>query len=133
MAVEAVSQAAEFHSVDISSIRSFELKDVLLSAALLVPDDDRGLELLTNLRPEPDNTTGSRAQWGFTVTSVINTGNDDVFTEHCSGKIAYSFEPQGYFTLHHLSLATADPSRFRRPSQFRLGVGPETGLIYTMV
>lgn len=99
MAVEAALQAAEVHAVDISSIQRFEFQDVLLSAALLVPDDDHGLELLTSLKPELESTTSNGAQWSFTVTSVLNANGDDVFTEHCHGKVAYSLESQGNVKL----------------------------------
>lgn len=97
MAVEAALQAAEVQSVDISRIQCFALQHVLLSAALLVPDDgDRGVELLTSLRPDPEHATGNGALWRFTVTSVMHADGDDVFTEHCHGKVAYSLDPEGH-------------------------------------
>ncbi|KAK3945065.1 hypothetical protein QBC46DRAFT_455714 [Diplogelasinospora grovesii] len=114
MAVEAALQAAEVHALDISSIKSFEFQDVLLSAALLVPDDDRGVELLTSLWPEPGNgyTTSNGAQWTFTVTSVMNADGDDVFTEHCHGKVAYSFGSQ---EVDLLEAATLDSVPVQKP------------------
>ena len=108
IAVEAALQAAEVHAIDISLIHSFEFQDVLLSAALLIPDDDRGLELLTSLRSEPGNATSNGAQWSFTVTSVMNADGDDVFTEHCHGMVAYSFESQGIFALPDLLFVVAN-------------------------
>ena len=133
IAVEAALQAAEVHAIDISLIQSFEFQDVLLSAALLIPDDDRGLELLTSLRPEPGNATSNGAQWSFTVTSVMNADGDDVFTEHCHGKVAYSFESQGIFALPDLLFVVANKSRFTRSSHFGPDPSTKAGLVHEMV
>ncbi|KAK8112196.1 uncharacterized protein PG998_008653 [Apiospora kogelbergensis] len=91
MGVEAALQAAEIHTVDTSLIRSFEFRDVLLPAALIVPDDNQGVELITSLHPEKGFAGRSQVPWRFSVTSVMRTGEDDVFTEHCHGRVSYSF------------------------------------------
>ncbi|KAG9239274.1 hypothetical protein BJ875DRAFT_525239 [Amylocarpus encephaloides] len=94
MIIEAALQVVEITGVATSTLKSFEFEDVLLSAALIVPADDRGVELLTSLRPQPGRT-GSRAnQWLFSVASVVSGNGDDIFTEHCHGKIGHVVEPK---------------------------------------
>ncbi|KAM7205885.1 hypothetical protein V8F33_000715 [Rhypophila sp. PSN 637] len=90
MAAEAALQTAELNGLGLSSIKCFSFEDVVLTAALLVPDDDRGVELLTSLKPEAGPISGNETQWSFTVTSVMNADGQDVFTEHCHGKIGWS-------------------------------------------
>jgi len=79
---------------------------VSLSAALIVPDDDRGVEMLTNLRPELDKQGKKWAQWSFSVTSVVTANGEDVFTEHCHGKVGYAFESKGNFSGPHPTVLT---------------------------
>lgn len=92
MAVEAALQTAERQDLGLSAIKRFNFEDVVLTSALLVPDDDRGVELITSLKPVFETPFGGETQWTFTVTSVMDADGKDVFTEHCHGNIGWSTE-----------------------------------------
>lgn len=130
MGVEAALQAAEIHTVDTSLIRSFEFRDVLLPAALIVPDDDQGVELITSLHPEKGFAGRSQVPWRFSVTSVMRTGEDDVFTEHCHGRVSYSFTSSGQFAPHPLlSVVSNLNGRFARSTQTGHNLGTKACLL----
>jgi hypothetical protein len=117
-----------------SKIQTFEFQDVSLSAALIVPDDDRGVEMLTSLRPEVDQHSNEGEQWSFSVTSVVTANGDDVFTEHCHGKIGYTFESRGSFSDSYFIVRTNE-RRFTGSSHLNCHnfSGSETNLPHQMV
>lgn len=96
MAMEAVTQAVEVEDRKAEEIESYEFRDVSLKKALIVPDDDHGVEVLFTLRTMPLNsTTNHENVFEFVLTSVVNENKKDGFIEHCRGKITVSFESHG--------------------------------------
>lgn len=96
MIVEAVTQTLENKGVDISSVQSFDFLQVHLKFALVIPDDSRGVEIITSLRPtDYDGNTYHPSSYDFSVTSVAGSGDQDTFTEHARGKIEFTLEAKG--------------------------------------
>lgn len=95
MAIEAIAQISELKNIDMVRITSFDLQDVHLDAALLVPESG-GVEVLFSLRPAKRNSkTYYETLYDITVTSVINTKGSDTFTEHCHGQVGLEVETTG--------------------------------------
>ncbi|KAI4212601.1 MAG: hypothetical protein LQ351_004673 [Letrouitia transgressa] len=98
LALEAATQVIETEDHHLSEIESYEVRDVSLSKALIIPEDDIGIETLFTLRPAALNAV-SRHQWvfEFLLTSVSTTEEGhDTFTEHCRGFIEVELERHDY-------------------------------------
>lgn len=81
MAVEAVTQV--YQAADNSqAITGFRLRDISIKTALVIPDDDDGVEVLLNLRNV--GMDGGNKWYGFSIKSISN----DIWTEHSSGLVA---------------------------------------------
>ncbi|KAL5381606.1 hypothetical protein DPSP01_007054 [Paraphaeosphaeria sporulosa] len=82
MAIEALSQYVSGQP-KIPSKHSFKLRNVLIRSALQIPENDTGVEVLTNLQ-----ASSSSPKWHeFQVSSVSQEGT---WTEHASGLISIS-------------------------------------------
>lgn len=88
MAVEAATQIAELRGIDAGDVTAYDLENVILKSALVVPMDDDGVEVLVAFRPEKLDGL----HFGFTVTSVTNSGGKDIFTEHVTGTVGFLTE-----------------------------------------
>lgn len=93
MALEAATQMAEIGNVDLSKLTRYELHNLHLEAALVLPEIG-GPEVIFSLRPTRLNHKKYHPfTYDFTITSVVNSGeNRDVFTEHAHGQIALVFD-----------------------------------------
>ncbi|KAH8165552.1 hypothetical protein CIB48_g2685 [Xylaria polymorpha] len=82
--LEAATQIVETEGRQATDIEYYDIRDVSLSKALIIPDDDHGIEILFSMRPAPLNSV-SRHQWlfEFVLTSVSTIEGHDTFTEHC--------------------------------------------------
>lgn len=96
MIYEAATQIVEARGRSEADVEYYDIQDVSLSTALIVPEDDFGIETLFTLRPAALNAT-SRHQWlfEFTLTSVANEEGVDTFVEHCRGRVEVGFEQYG--------------------------------------
>lgn len=96
MVFEAATQIVETQGLEASTVECYDIRNVSLSRALMVPEDDFGIETLLTLRRTSLNAT-SRHQWlfDFVLTSVANEEGVDTFTEHCRGQVAIDFEEYG--------------------------------------
>lgn len=84
MAVEAVTQVHQGRP-EPSEITGYSLRKVDIKAALRIPEDDSGIEIIFSLRPT-DTTTPTSSSWRkFSVSSVTQHLNE--WTEHCMGFI----------------------------------------------
>lgn len=73
----------------------YELLDVALHKALIVPEDDRGIEVLFTLQREKlNNTSDYESQFSFILTSVNPLNGEDTFVEHCRGTIKVTFKAE---------------------------------------
>ena len=96
MAIEAMTQMWELDGHEFQQIEAFELQNVNLAAALLVPEDDRGIEVLLNLHPQSLANKGeTRPCCRFLVTSVVDAGGENAFIEHAHGQISLASKDTG--------------------------------------
>lgn len=96
MALEAITQAIELDGIDSRDIRSYDLRDVVLQTALIVPDDNEGVELLLALHQVSlSNNSVHKFLYSFVITSVAKSNNDELFIEHARGQVGVDFEDQG--------------------------------------
>ncbi|RFU23814.1 hypothetical protein B7463_g12524, partial [Scytalidium lignicola] len=82
MALEAMAQSARQRSVNVVS---FELREVSIGQALVVPDDTGEVEVILSLRPFSVSVRAPSDQWNeFSVSSV---SPDNRWTEHSRGLV----------------------------------------------
>ncbi|KAI1503395.1 KR domain-containing protein [Biscogniauxia marginata] len=84
-AVEAVTQINEWRD-DPMNVESYVLRDISIKKALVTPDTDDGIEVLTNLRP---SVFGSD-WWDFSVSSI---DTENITREHMSGTVSINTAP----------------------------------------
>ncbi|KAJ4413900.1 Type I Iterative PKS [Gnomoniopsis sp. IMI 355080] len=91
--LEAATQVVETQGLQSGAVECYDIRNVSLSKALMVPEDDFGIETLLTLRRTSLNAT-SRHQWlfDFVLTSVASEEGVDTFTEHCCGQVAVEFD-----------------------------------------
>ncbi|KAI1175676.1 hypothetical protein F4777DRAFT_598427 [Nemania sp. FL0916] len=91
--LEAATQIVETEGRQDVDVEFFDIRDVSLSKALIVPEDDHGIEILFSMRPAPLNSV-SRHQslFEFVLTSVSTEEGRDTFSEHCRGLVEINFE-----------------------------------------
>lgn len=89
MAIEAATQLHERAESEagkleheVAAVESYTLRDVSIHKALVTPDDDDGIEVLTNLRPSVGRGDG---WWDFSVSSI--DVKDGTRKEHMAGSI----------------------------------------------
>lgn len=96
MIIEAMTQTIEINGIDISKITNFEMEQIQLKAALIVPTDSHGIEVLVSLRPtDLDDANHYDSLYDFSITSVTSSSNYDSFTEHAHGKIGFVLGSSG--------------------------------------
>ncbi|KAI0104289.1 hypothetical protein GGR51DRAFT_522250 [Nemania sp. FL0031] len=79
LAIEALRQICETAGKDFEGVK---LRDVEIRTALVVPDDDDGVEIIVNLEAP---TEASPSWYKF---SVESPGADEEWTVHCNGRIS---------------------------------------------
>ena len=83
MAIEAVAQRASDHG---ASIKAFELREISIGSALVIPDSSDEVEVLFSLRPYNESTRSSSDIWEeFRIFSIAD---DETSIEHCRGLIS---------------------------------------------
>jgi acyl transferase domain-containing protein len=86
-ALEAARQMADPSRV----VETFELRDITIGRALLVPDSDRGVEILTCLKPRKTGMKQRDAPWfEYIFYSFQEDGNH---IEHSSGLVKVEYKP----------------------------------------
>ncbi|KAJ8130860.1 hypothetical protein O1611_g2768 [Lasiodiplodia mahajangana] len=125
MAVEAVLRAhEELHQP--TKAQAFSIEDVFIKKALVIPEDDHGIEIITTLELA-DSTTQSATWATFSVSSVGGETNE--WTEHSTGCIRIEFELDGdrlkepEATVHG-SLSLDMRAWYKRFSSIGLNYGP---------
>ncbi|KAI0505381.1 hypothetical protein F5B22DRAFT_526976 [Xylaria bambusicola] len=85
MAIEALQQVCETAG---KPFKGVTLRDVDIRTALVVPDDDDGIEVILNLQSPTDPTS----DWYHF--SVESPGSDGEWTTHCNGRISAIGSPK---------------------------------------
>lgn len=81
MALQATSQLAASKAG--GSRREYRIRELSISKALVIPQDDEGVEVVFALRPAPTSSVGSSDTWNeFRIFSYTAVGG---WTEHCRG------------------------------------------------
>ncbi|EFX02355.1 polyketide synthase [Grosmannia clavigera kw1407] len=99
MAIEAARQTASTTAEDGVTIAGYELRDVSLGQALIVPDDTGEVEAQISLRPLAENAQDNSTVWHeffvyscsdstHSSTNPMGTPVVDRWSEHCRGQIA---------------------------------------------
>ncbi|THZ19731.1 hypothetical protein D6C89_07605 [Aureobasidium pullulans] len=73
-------------------ILRYELRDVYMLQALLVPDDLKGVKVQLTLRPSPNKALYSHGWKEFTLCSV---NHESEWLKHCKGRILTVLKPAG--------------------------------------
>lgn len=87
MAVEAVTQSLEIEDQVEQSISNIEFRNVSITAALLLPASEDGVELVLTLNSIDSTWLPGVAIFDFVVTSVMEVDGKDCFTEHAQGRV----------------------------------------------
>ncbi|KAI5864836.1 hypothetical protein GGS23DRAFT_465969 [Durotheca rogersii] len=91
MAIEAARQAHLMGARPLPPPKTFHLRRICLSTALVVPDSDAGVETSLSLRPVPDGDQESSTKWWeFRIFS--HTVAAQSWSEHCRGQISIDAE-----------------------------------------
>ncbi|KAF4494561.1 polyketide synthase [Fusarium agapanthi] len=105
MAMEAISQLNEMSEAPLE-IDSYIFRDISIQKALVIPDDDEGIETLFNMRPSRLSTDEAMRWWDFNTSSVSTEGH---VKNHMTGRICIN-------TNKHRALAKTVPNLPQRAS-----------------
>ncbi|RDL31106.1 uncharacterized protein BP5553_09895 [Venustampulla echinocandica] len=81
MAIEGINQ---IHENDTNHVAGYQLRDVEISKALVIPDNEDGAEVQMTILPSNDRVLGDRDWQEFHIYSVTSQNQ---WTEHCKGHI----------------------------------------------
>lgn len=124
MAMEAAS-CLHHESRNSPPINGFSLKNVHVGAALRIPEDDFGIEIITNMELAESANANIPVYAKFSISSVF--GDSDIWTEHCSGSIKVETENGKLFNKmsSEMDARTVDKgSWYRKFRDIGLGYGP---------
>ena len=110
MAVEGMQRFASRQSGD-KKIAGYQLRDVDILNALVVPETSEGIEMQLSLRPGSERDLSTKGWTEFTVQSV---NLDNKWTDHCKGLISVQF---GAAPKHAMNQPTQD-------SHYRIRINP---------
>ncbi|KAI0415269.1 putative polyketide synthase [Xylaria grammica] len=88
----AVLEAARQVSDKDQKAKGFELRDVLVSRAVVVPSGETGISTLLHMKPRKSRAGGSYSVW-YEFTFYSQPEGEDV-VEHCSGLLRIEYSPQ---------------------------------------
>ncbi|KAL5042782.1 hypothetical protein BDW71DRAFT_210911 [Aspergillus fruticulosus] len=89
LAIEAIKQQSVLQSSDKKAVSGYRLRDIDVMRALVVPDNDDGVEIQTSLRQANDKNIGVRGWKQFEISSVTP---DNQWTIHARGFITAQLE-----------------------------------------
>lgn len=93
MAIEAITQINESSSPCPVEISGYVLRNVSIKKALVIPDNDAGIEVICNMRSSIFNETDAEhAWWDFNISSVSGNGHGN---DHVIGSIAINVRQRG--------------------------------------
>ncbi|KAI0853704.1 putative polyketide synthase [Daldinia vernicosa] len=85
MAIEAASQI-HFEEEDALPIRFFRLRNIMISSALRVSDNELGVEVVLDMEKEALDNSNTKSMWHkFRISSIAP--DSDTWSNHCSGTI----------------------------------------------
>ncbi|ORY03478.1 hypothetical protein BCR34DRAFT_492333 [Clohesyomyces aquaticus] len=90
MAIEAITQMNEDGPNPVE-INGYTLRDVSIKAALVIPDDNDGIETLFTIQPSVYTDAGGLVWWDFNVASCSQAGQ---WNAHMTGTIGINSRPR---------------------------------------
>lgn len=107
MAVEASSRVHQ-ELVDAPEAIGFSLRNMSINTALIIPEDDYGVEVVLSMEFVDAPTTKSPSTWAsFSVSSVV--GDPSVWTEHCTGQIKAEISSSTEHRIEKIATQEMDP------------------------
>ena len=96
MALEAIAQVFETKGGDVHLVHTYDIEDLNIKSALLLPSSDDGIEmfLTLNIADWADSKTSNRS-FEFVITSTVDHGQKHDFVEHARGRISMAFSDTG--------------------------------------
>lgn len=90
LGVEAASRV--YHALpDALGVTGYSFREVSIDAALIIPEDDYGIEIIVSMELVDKATAKAPAWVKFAVTSVARDSND--WTQHCTGLVKVEVSP----------------------------------------
>lgn len=124
MAIEGAAQLSEDAN---KAILGYQLRNVEIQQALVIPDDSNHVEIQLTMRPCNENSIGSHGWKEFQIFSITA---DDQWLEHCKGQICVELSSTaGPDTESQISLSNMRLTEFKSEQAYRKYLDPET--IYT--
>lgn len=110
-AIEGVKQCA----VPGKAIKSFDLRDVAVRRAMVIPASDPGVEVFTRLKPQRRGNRGFSSWYDFSFESLeISNGPERRYNEHCSGQISIVYQDDSQTSLsEYTATAAADKAIYQ--------------------
>jgi acyl transferase domain-containing protein len=90
MAIEAITQMNETSGSPVE-ITDYTLRDVSIKAALVVPDDNDGIETLFTLQPSVYSDAAGLVWWDFNISSCSEDGH---WNSHMTGTVGINARPR---------------------------------------
>ncbi|KAJ9656593.1 hypothetical protein H2198_004827 [Neophaeococcomyces mojaviensis] len=109
-------------------IKGFDLLDIVISRALIIPIADPGIEVFTRLKPRRHGTKGTSSWYEFTFSSLeASNGPERRYTEHCSGLITINYEDGSQTSLREdQTVAQIDREAYSKANEAcELNITPE--------
>lgn len=98
MALEAVTQTIEIDGVDFRDIRNYEFCEVILQAALIVPDDNHEMKFFLTLHSlNLINHSFHKFLYTFMISSVTQNNNKKNIIRHVRGRVNINFDSSEKF------------------------------------
>jgi SAM-dependent methyltransferase len=124
MAVVAASQTYN-DLAEPQDIVGYSLRNTSIKAALRIPEDDTGVEVMLSLDLADAATASAPAWTNFSISSVTSGSNE--WTEHCTGLVKVEVSAPGHIskmgTLRDLRIVDT-PTWYKKFASIGLGYGP---------
>ena len=96
MALEAIVQVFETKGGDVHLVHTYDIEDLSIKSALLLPASDDGTEMFLTLKIlDWADSKVSDGSFEFVITSTVDHGQKHDFVEHAGGRISIAFSDTG--------------------------------------
>ena len=96
MALEAIAQVFETKGGDVDLVHTYDIEDLNIKSALLLPASDDGIEMFLTLDiPDWADSKTASGSFEFVITSTVDHGQKHDFVEHARGRISIAYSNTG--------------------------------------
>ena len=104
MVIEAITQNFEDNGGEAHGILCYEIEDLTFEKALVIPQDDRGVETFLTLTPVfHGKARDGISRSDFIVSSISNVDGLDTSTNHSFGQVNIVHSPQGIANILYIA------------------------------